>query len=420
MAKVLKFGDCAELRSEKVNPSESKNSIYVGLEHIEQQTLALSGHGFGADVDSQKQKFQKGDILFGKLRPYFRKVIIAPFDGICSTDIWVVRPKGGFDSNFLFYWMASEEFINSSTHAAEGGRMPRAKWDWVSEFEIEDYGPEHRKNVGETLSLFDEKIAANKEVVSSLESIAKALFESLAADFISAATPADSESGGGNVGVDVVPDALLATDRFVPPRGWQIGKFGDLSGLQGGYSFKSSSWKESGIPVIKIGSVKPGWVDLSKVSYVDVETAENTKDIYRLSRGSLVIGLTGYVGEVGLVRANCPEPLLNQRVAKFVAAKGNFNLPFVYCLARSRAFRSKVEELANGSAQQNVSIGQILDISIFIPPKDVLSEFQNSLESTFDQMLNLVEQNHVLAQIRDGLLPRLISGAIPIPENGRG
>lgn len=76
----LVFGDCAELRSEKVDPRSCKDSYYIGLEHIEQKSLRLKGHGFGKDVDSQKQKFYKGDILFGKLRPYFRKIIIAPFD----------------------------------------------------------------------------------------------------------------------------------------------------------------------------------------------------------------------------------------------------------------------------------------------------------------------------------------------------
>ena len=129
MSSKLLFGNCAELRSEKVDPKSSQESYYIGLEHIEQQTLSIVGYGYGSDVDSQKQRFYEGDILFGKLRPYFRKVVVAPFDGICSTDIWVVNPKAGVDRNFLFYWMASEEFIASSMYASEGGRMPRAKWD---------------------------------------------------------------------------------------------------------------------------------------------------------------------------------------------------------------------------------------------------------------------------------------------------
>ena len=93
MNSKLLFGNCAELRSEKVDPKSAQESYYIGLEHIEQQTLSLAGHGYGSDVDSQKQKFFEGDILFGKLRPYFRKVVVAPFDGICSTDVWVVKPK---------------------------------------------------------------------------------------------------------------------------------------------------------------------------------------------------------------------------------------------------------------------------------------------------------------------------------------
>jgi type I restriction enzyme S subunit len=132
MTSRLSFSNIAELRNEKVIPSTVPSSRYVGLEHIEQNSLLLSGWGNAGDVDSQKQKFLKGDILFGKLRPYFRKVVVAPFDGICSTDIWVVKPIISTDRDFVFYWMASDEFINRATNASEGTKMPRAKWDWVS------------------------------------------------------------------------------------------------------------------------------------------------------------------------------------------------------------------------------------------------------------------------------------------------
>jgi type I restriction enzyme S subunit len=183
MTSSITFGEVAELRSEKVDPKLAADSFYVGLEHIEQQTLSLNGHGFGSDVDSQKQKFYKGDILFGKLRPYFRKVVIAPFDGICSTDIWVVKPKSNGDRNFLFYWMASEEFIQKSTYASEGGRMPRAKWDWVSNFQIPVKSPEKQAVIGKTLRALDEKIAINRVTAKTLEEIAQTIFKSWFIDF---------------------------------------------------------------------------------------------------------------------------------------------------------------------------------------------------------------------------------------------
>jgi type I restriction enzyme S subunit len=105
---------------------------YIGLEHIGEGTLSLIEIGAAEDATSTKSQFREGDILFGKLRPYFRKVVRAPFDGICSTDIWVVRPRKGVDPGYLFYLMASDPFVEPVVRASEGTKMPRAKWDYAA------------------------------------------------------------------------------------------------------------------------------------------------------------------------------------------------------------------------------------------------------------------------------------------------
>ncbi len=131
-----RFGQMAELVQDTVHPSDVIGIPYIGLEHIGEGTLQLLGAGLAEDATSIKSQFKAGDILFGKLRPYFRKVIRAPFDGICSTDIWVVRPKAGVDSGFLFYLMASDIFIEPLVRASEGTKMPRAKWDFAISLEF--------------------------------------------------------------------------------------------------------------------------------------------------------------------------------------------------------------------------------------------------------------------------------------------
>jgi len=114
------FGECAFLVKDTVKPKEAQGEPYIGLEHIAEGQLLLTGYGVAEDVVSAKFKFRRGDVLFGKLRPYFRKVVRAPFDGVCSTDIWVVRAKPGTDQAFLFYWMSSAEFVDAATRASEG------------------------------------------------------------------------------------------------------------------------------------------------------------------------------------------------------------------------------------------------------------------------------------------------------------
>ena len=133
---IKAFGDCATLVRESVSPSDLDDTPYIGLEHIGESTLSLVGHGVASSVTSTKSRFRRGDILFGKLRCYFRKVVRAPFDGICSTDIWVTRAKEGVDQGFLYYCMASKSFVQFADSGSEGTRMPRTKWEWVSRYEI--------------------------------------------------------------------------------------------------------------------------------------------------------------------------------------------------------------------------------------------------------------------------------------------
>jgi len=262
MKSKLKFGDCAELRLEKVDPKTSKDSFYIGLEHIEQQSLSLAGYGYGSDVDSQKQRFYQGDILFGKLRPYFRKIIIAPFDGICSTDIWVVMPKDGVDRNFLFYWMASEVFISSSTYASEGGRMPRAKWEWVSKFELDNLNSGQQIAIGRVLRILDEKITINKSLSKTLEDIAQTIFKSWFIDF----DPVKAKMNGEKpIGMDdetaaLFPDSFEESELGLIPKGWRVRSIGDSVIKQKvGKLFDSKTSFSSGlVPVLDQG--KSGFV----------------------------------------------------------------------------------------------------------------------------------------------------------------
>ena len=131
-----RFGQMAVLVRETVKPSDAQDLPYIGLEHIGQGTLQLLSVGSPEDATSLKVRFNAGDILFGKLRPYFRKVVRPAFDGICSTDIWVVRPLPGVYAQYLFYLMASDLLLEPIIRASEGTKMPRARWDYAASLEL--------------------------------------------------------------------------------------------------------------------------------------------------------------------------------------------------------------------------------------------------------------------------------------------
>ena len=99
---VRALGDVAKQRRSGVRPEEiDAESPYIALEHMPKRCIALAQWGNADGLASSKFKFEQGDILFGKLRPYFHKVGVAPLDGVCSTDIVVVQPKSNLWSGFV-------------------------------------------------------------------------------------------------------------------------------------------------------------------------------------------------------------------------------------------------------------------------------------------------------------------------------
>jgi len=173
----LKLKDIAQLKKESYKPTKAETIPYIGLEHIEQQTLHLSGFGNSSDVISQKNKFSKGDILFGKLRPYFRKVYKAKFDGVSSTDILIIEPKSSVDSDFLFYLIANKAFIDLATNGSSGTKMPRADWTHLSNSRWNIPDVKSQQKIGKILSALDEKIELNRQTNATLEAIAQAIFK---------------------------------------------------------------------------------------------------------------------------------------------------------------------------------------------------------------------------------------------------
>lgn len=125
---------CTNVRSQ-VTPHHG-GLAYVGLEHVPRRHMWLHDWGDSATVTSAKTEFKTGDILFGKLRPYFHKVVSAPMSGISSTDILVLRPKYPELAGLTLAAASSDSVIADTSAASEGTRMPRTKWSLLSRCSI--------------------------------------------------------------------------------------------------------------------------------------------------------------------------------------------------------------------------------------------------------------------------------------------
>jgi len=119
----------ATCRNRKANPDEvDDGTAYIGLEHMPRRSIALSEWEGAEKVTSAKSRFRRREILFGKLRPYFHKVGIAPIDGICSTDIVVLAPKKQRLEALTLACVSTDEFVAFTDQSSTGTKMPRTSW----------------------------------------------------------------------------------------------------------------------------------------------------------------------------------------------------------------------------------------------------------------------------------------------------
>ena len=129
--------DVAEDVRESVNPDAvAPDTPYVGLEHISRRSIALAEWGFASEVQSTKLRFVRGDILFGKIRPYFHKVAVAPVDGVASSDAIVIRAREPKWYPMVLATVSSDAFVAEATQSANGTKMPRANWNVLLGYKV--------------------------------------------------------------------------------------------------------------------------------------------------------------------------------------------------------------------------------------------------------------------------------------------
>jgi type I restriction enzyme S subunit len=131
------LGDIAHQVGESVNPEMLQpETPYIGLEHMPRRSIALDNWEGAEKVTSGKIAFKRGDLLFGKLRPYFHKVGIAPIDGICSTDIVVLNAKDPRQRSFVISCISRDEYVAYTDRTSDGTKMPRTSWGRMEKYAI--------------------------------------------------------------------------------------------------------------------------------------------------------------------------------------------------------------------------------------------------------------------------------------------
>lgn len=135
--RVGTLGSIARTAKRQLQASELHADVhYVGLEHIPRKSLSLNTWGRAEGLESAKSAFAEDDILFGKLRPYFHKVVIAPFAGVCSTDILVCQPTSPAYWGVAAMHLYSVQLIDYADRLSNGAKMPRVNWKDLAAYPV--------------------------------------------------------------------------------------------------------------------------------------------------------------------------------------------------------------------------------------------------------------------------------------------
>lgn len=409
---LLLFKDAANLAREKIDPANVANKKYIGLEHIESDSLSLSGYGYAEDVASSKAVFKKGDILFGKLRPYFRKVVIAPFDGVCSTDIWVVRANENVDQTFLYYWMASKEFVDNAARGSEGTKMPRAKWDYVGRSESPITNKNEQIAIGQVLKPIDDKIENNRRMNETLEEMARAIFQSWFIDF----DPVRAKMEGRPTGLSddiskLFPDSF-GDDGL--PMDWEITTIEGNGHIITGKtpSTKRTEYFGNDYPFIKIPNMNSVWVTETEISLSELGHQTQAKKL--LPKGTVLVSCIASPGEVSIVSK---PSHINQQINAVIPNK-DCPTSWLYCALVN--LKTEIIAMASGgSVAPNLNKGDFSKIKIVSCPSKIMASFDEIVGHLLDKILSNDKENKILAELRDTLLPKLISGELRVKDAER-
>ena len=360
--------------------------------------------------------------------------------GLCGKD-------GVIDNGFLYYSLKTKiSELKQKTHGAVFDTITRDTFEHIN---ISYPTIAEQREIAKRLGDLDDKIHLNTQTNQTLEHIAQAIYKSWFVDYeptrakaavlAASGSMADAETAAmtaisGKSAADLAalaqnhparyqqlvtlaaafPATLVPTDNFGEiPEGWEAATLGEICDMKNGYAFKSADWTESGIPVIKIGSVKPMLVEVEGNGFVDASFA-TSKPEFLVQSGDILVGLTGYVGEVGRMPHD-RNAMLNQRVAKFVPKKIDSThtyYNFVYCLARQETFKRFAEGNAKGSAQANISTKELLKYPVVIADSTIHKAFESFTAALMEKILLNSSNSWQLANARDLLLPKILNGGL--------
>ena len=388
------LNDICVYSNERISTNALNVHTYVSTENMLPDKGGITDAASLPTV-SQTSKFKQGDTLVSNIRPYFKKIWFAEYDGGCSNDVLVFSAKTGVDPKYLYYVLANDSFFAYSAATSKGTKMPRGDKNSIMQYKIKKLDYPSQKKIAAILSALDEKIATNRAINDNLQQQAMAVFKKWFVDN---------------------PDAIS----------WEEGTFSDLieKTISGDWGKDSPSGNNTemvycvrgaDIPEVRAGNKgkMPTRYILSR-NYADKQLVDG--DIVVEISGGSPTQSTGRAAAVSnALLARYDKGMVCTNFCKALKPRAGYSM-YVYYYWQYLYDRNIFFSYENGTTGiKNLDINGFIETEpIIIAPEDLVEKFDAVCQTVFSKIYANGMENEQLALIRDTLLPKLMSGEIDV------
>lgn len=382
MTQIFKFDDIAENIAIRVSPSEADTDIYVGLEHLNPESIHLREWGQPSDVEGDKLRFWKGDVIFGRRRAYQRKLAVAEFDGICSAHAMVVRAKPKVIlPQFLPFFLQSDMFMERAIEISVGSLSPTINWKTLRIQEFQLPSLDEQKRIAEILWAMDETIKAHSNSLSAVQQARSALLNELIAT--------------KHTQIQLGEVLAYASD----------GPFGS--------KLKTEHYSDSGAIVVRLQNISPLRYDDTDKAFIPIEYF-NELSRYSIQPGDILVAALG--DEAHPVGRACivPESLglaINKADCFCLRPRAEVILPDYLCYFLNSNFaRKEVMRITQGTTRFRINVSNLKTITAVVPDIKQQKIFIERMKGIDRCEQNLELHIHKSRQLAKNLLPNMIFG----------
>ncbi|HAT50416.1 MAG: restriction endonuclease subunit S [Nitrospirae bacterium] len=392
--RMVKFGEMTDNINVRVDPAEAGSDIYVGLEHLDPESLHLRQWGQPSDVTGDKLRFQKGDIIFARRRAYQRKLAVAEFDGICSAHAMVVRGKPKVVlPEFLPFFMQSDMFMERAIEISVGSLSPTINWKTmaVQEFPLPPIEEQHR--IAEILWAADEVHHRFDNSLREAQSTKRAVLTKMTTHGIRSAKLQKTRLG------EIAAHWSVRTVEQV------------VSLCQYGLSIQLH--EEGKYPIFRMMNYDDGKIVANDMKYVDLSGEDF--DSFKVLDGDILFNRTNsadLVGKVGIFRLGGDFVFASYLVR--LRARDRVILPdyLNYYLNSDLGQRRILAYGTPGVSQTNISAGNLKKVLVPVPPIEEQEEIVQILNSVDNSKKSIEEQLARSRHIQNDLINQSIN---PVP-----